>query len=223
VTAHEVAGLLPPVPALRDRCRAMAVLEAILSPEWGDRYHSYDRDWSPGVELASMRDGSGDEYSIVFTPEGTYIRGFAHESPMSPYRDDGPWPGVVDTVPEPLRHWVTEPAFCDEHGMPVVTACLWREPADDGWRTGEVAYPDGTDPDGASELFRLLVAPGALAAEAFREFAEDYYGEPLDPVALRHVFELRPLTEDVVMALGGSLTLAEVAGDAAAAGYPVAG
>ncbi|MCI3270322.1 hypothetical protein [Streptomyces cylindrosporus] len=223
MTAHEVARLLPSVSALRDRCRAMAVLEAILSPEWGDRYHSYDHRWAPGVELASMRDGSGDEYSVVFTPEGTYIRGFAHESPMSPYQADGPWPGVVDTVPQPLRGWVTEPAFCDEHGMPVVTACLWREPADEVWRTGEVEYPDDPDPDGANDLFRLLVAPEPLAAEAFREFAEDYYGEPLDPAALRHVYELRPLTEEIVTVLNSASTLADVAGDAAAAGYPVAG
>jgi hypothetical protein len=201
----------------------MAVLEAILSPEWGDRYHSYDRRWAPGVELASMRDGSGDEYSIVFAPEGTYIRGFAHESPMSPYAGDGPWPGVLDTVPEPLLRWVTEPAFCDENGMPVVTACLWRGPADDGWRTGEVEYPDGPDPDGAAGLFALLVAAEATAADAFREFAEDYYGEPLDAAALRHVYRLRPLTEEVVASLNGSLGLADVAEDAEAAGFPVAG
>ncbi|MBB4936073.1 hypothetical protein FHR32_000378 [Streptosporangium album] len=30
-----------------------------------------------------------------------------------------------------------EPAFCDEDGMPVVTACLWREAGDDRWQVGE--------------------------------------------------------------------------------------
>ncbi|GGV05405.1 hypothetical protein GCM10010502_70370 [Kitasatospora aureofaciens] len=47
-----------------------------------------------------MRNGSGDEYSIVFAPAGVYLRGFDHESPMSPYAEDGVWPGVVDSVHE---------------------------------------------------------------------------------------------------------------------------
>lgn len=220
MTARDTARSLPAVPDLRDRCRAMAVLEAILSPEWTDRYHSYDRSWTVGAELASMRDGSGDEYSIVFTDGGTFVRGFAHESPMSPYAGDGPWPGVVDAVPEPLRRWVTEPAFTDEEGMPVVTACLWRGPADDAWHTGDVDYPDGPDPDGADRLFQLLAAPPESAPEVFRAFAEDYYGEPLDPEVIRHVFALRPLTEEIVGALNTEVSLADVAEDAAAAGYP---
>jgi len=36
-----------------------------------------------------MRNGSGDAYSIVFGPLGVIIRGFDHESPMSPARHGG--------------------------------------------------------------------------------------------------------------------------------------
>ncbi|MEU7838263.1 hypothetical protein [Nonomuraea sp. NPDC049129] len=220
MTAHDAARLLPDIPALRDLCRSMAVLEAILSPEWSSRYHSFDAGWSPGEEMASMRNGSGDEYSIVFSAAGAYIRGFAHESAMSPYGNDGPWPGVLDYVPEALRPCAEEPAFCDEDGMPVVTACLWREVGDGHWRVGEIDYPDGvSDPDGAAGLFARLVDP---SPEAFRRFAEDYYEVPVDLDAVRHVYALRPLTRGVVTALNADLAVKDLADDLAAARYPVA-
>ncbi|GGL53176.1 hypothetical protein [Planomonospora parontospora] len=220
MTAHDVARLLPDVTVLRDLCRSMAVLEAILSPDWESRYHSFDAAWGPGEEMASMRNGSGDEYSIVFSAAGAYIRGFAHESMMSPYGNGGPWPGVLDSVPEVFRHCVTEPAFCDENGMPVVTACLWRETGDDHWRVGEIDYPDGaSDPDGAPHLFTRLVDP---SPEAFRRFAEDYYEVPVDLEAVQHVYALRPLTQTVVTTLNADLTVKDLADDLAAARYPSA-
>jgi hypothetical protein len=219
MTAHDVARLLPGIPVLRDLCRSMAVLEAILSPDWESRYHSFDASWGSGEEMASMRNGSGDEYSIVFSAAGAYIRGFDHEAVMSPYVDDGPWPGVLDSVPDVFLHLVQEPAFCNEDGMPVVTACLWRQTQDEHWRVGKIEYPDGEeDPDGVAHLFELLVDP---SPEAFQRFAEEYYEVSFDLDAVRHVYALRPLTSAVVTALNADVTLEDLAEDLAAARYPV--
>ncbi|MGW6914333.1 hypothetical protein ACWGB8_10995 [Kitasatospora sp. NPDC054939] len=195
------------------------MLDAILSPDWTDRYYSFDSAWAEGEETASMRNGSGDEYSIVFSAAGAYVRGFDHESPMSPYGSDGePWPGVVDDVPEVFRAYVTEPAFTDEDEVPVVTACLWREAADDGWRHGVIEFPAGEgDPDGATNLFALLVDP---TPEAYRRFAEDYYEVSVDIDAVRRVYALEPLDEDLVSSLNEDVTLADLADDLAEIGYP---
>lgn len=89
------------------------------------------------------------------------IRGFDHESEMSPYGtdDEEVWPGVIDEVPAALRPLLDEPAFFDEGiDVPRVTVCLWWEPGDTAWRTGSaIAYPAGSeDPDGSGFLFHLL-------------------------------------------------------------------
>lgn len=218
VTAHEVARSLPDIDRLRDLCRSAAVLEAILSPVWESRYYSFSADWSPEEEMASMRNGSGDEYSIVFSAAGAYVRAFAHESVMSPYVNEGPWPGVLDSVPGVFGSCVQEPAFCDETGLPLVTACLWRGTDDDRWHVGEIDYPDGeNDADGAARLFGLLTDP---VPETFQRFAEDYYQVSVDLEAVRHIYSLRPLTERVISTLNPGITLADLAEDLDEARYP---
>ncbi|MFE3109166.1 hypothetical protein ACFXKJ_03750 [Kitasatospora indigofera] len=223
MTAYDVARRLPSVPELRDHCRALATLDAILSPDWESRYHSFDSTWGEGEEMASMRDGQGDEYSVVLTAAGAYVRGFAHGAELSPYwpgRDGAPWPGVLDEVPAVFRPQVEEPAFWDEDDVPTVTVCLWRENTDDHWRHGTIEFPAGTsDPDGAEGLFELLAD---RSPEAYRRWAEDYYEVPVDLAAVRHAYALRPLTAEVVAALNDELDLADLAGDLAEIGYPQA-
>nr|WP_198955557.1 hypothetical protein [Frankia sp. CcI49] len=224
VTVHDLARQLPPIADLRNLCRSLAMLDAILSPDWEYRYYSFDASWADGEEMASMRNGSGDEYSIVFCAAGAYVRGFDHEAPMTPYdrdRDGEPWPGVLDSVPAVFRRFVDEPAFTDEDGTPVVTACLWREASDDRWRHGTIDFPsDHPDPDGATMLFELLAD---RSPEAFQRFAEDYHEVTVDLEAVRALYALRPLDPGLVASLNGEVTLADLAEDISAIGYPQEG
>ncbi|MFC5187840.1 hypothetical protein [Actinomadura harenae] len=221
MTVYDAARRFPAIPDLRELCRSLAMLEAILSPDWESRHHTFNVAWAEGEEVASMRNGSGDEYSIVFSAAGVYVRGFDHESSMSPYLHDGePWPGVIDDVPDVFRRFVEEPAFTDEDGVPVVTACLWRETTDDQWRHGSIDFPPGqADPDGATGLFPLLVD---RSPEAFQRFAEDYYEVPVDLAAVKDVYASRPLNQDLVSSLNPELTLADLAEDISEIGYPQA-
>ncbi|MEU7781302.1 hypothetical protein [Micromonospora parva] len=102
MTAYDVAAKLPDIDRLRQRCKALAVLERII--DGGDPYYAYTSTWGTD-EAALMSNGSGDEWAVVFTPDGAFIRLFDHESAMSPYRhpDHELWPGLVDGVPEVLR------------------------------------------------------------------------------------------------------------------------
>lgn len=203
MTVYDLARRLPAIPDLRALCRALAALDVVLDPGSEDRCHLYDTAWAPGEELASMRNGAGDEYSIVFTAAGAYVRGFDHESPMSPHAtdDEQPWPGVLDAVPDAFRSCVAEPAFSDEYGTPRVTVCLWREHRDTGWQHGDIAFPPEGD-DGADWLFTLLTD---RTPEAFQDWAQDYYAMPIDLDAVRHVYAGQPLTTSVVTALSVTL------------------
>jgi hypothetical protein len=217
VTAHDVARNLPDIATLRERCRALAVVEAILSPEEESRYYSFTSSWSDGEEMASMDNGSGDAWSIVFSYAGAFLRGFDHESPMSPAaNDDELWPGLIDTVPEVFSAALNEPAFSYE-GTLDATVCLWRQPGDDRWHAGSIDFPDRADPDGADRLFAVLVDSTGLA---YHRFAEDYYERTVDLDAVREVFALSPLTPSLVQRLNADRSTAGLLADLADIGYP---
>jgi hypothetical protein len=222
MTAQDVARRLPDIPVVRDRSRSLAMLDAILSPKWEYRYYSFDAAWGPAQELASMRNGSGNDYAIVFSPAGAWVRVFAHESPMSPWGQEPPrpWPGVLDTVPTAFQACVQEPAITLD-GVAMVTACLWRQTTDDRWQTGTIDFPAGQeDPDGSERLLELLLDD---SPEAYRRFADDYYQpRSVNLAAVREVYALRPLTQPLVTTLNEELSLADLAHDIAEIGYPTA-
>lgn len=132
----------------------------------------------------------------------------------------GPWPGVVDSVPDVFREFVEEPAFCDEEGTPLVTACLWRRTGDDSWQTGGIDFPEGrADPDGADALFDLLADRSAVA---YVRFAEDYYEKSVDSNAVKAVLDQQTLTARVVALLNPETSLADLATDLAEIGCTIA-
>ncbi|MFJ4710868.1 hypothetical protein [Streptomyces sp. NPDC088785] len=201
-TAHETATLLPDPENLRIRVRALAVLDATISDDPQFCRYSYSTARGPGEEVALMDNGSGDDFSVHFTPAGVLIRGFDHESPMSPYTtdDEQVWPGVVDDVPASLAPLLAGPAFHDEDiDAPRVTVCLWRETGDTVWHTGSaIDFPPGSDPDGSGFLFRLLTD---RSPETVRADFQDYYERPVPLDAVRHVLAGRPLTPAIAAAL----------------------
>ncbi|MEU9139305.1 hypothetical protein AB0D33_25665 [Streptomyces sp. NPDC048404] len=222
MSVYEVIKQLPEPEAVRARSKAMAMLDAVLSPEWQWRYYSYDAQWAPGEEMASMRDGSGNDYAVVFSAAGVYAQANNHKSPIAAYRfsPPAPWPGMFDSLPEAFRPFAQEPAFQDHNGVPRATVCLWRENADSAWRCGDVQIPDDDedDADGALWLFGLLLEG---KAEAYLEFAERYYEVEPPMEAIRHVYDLKPLTQEVVSALNPEVRLEDLAEDIAQIAYPL--
>ncbi|MFY1691097.1 hypothetical protein [Plantactinospora sp. WMMB782] len=224
MTVYDIAARLPSIGMLRDRCKALAVLECIL--DGGGSYYAYTRAWGDD-EAALMSNDSGDEWAVVFTAEGAFIRVFDHESPMTPFRgpDRELWPGLLKGIPLVFRQHIEEPAFGDGEGQFLATAVLWRLAGDDRWYAGEgIIFPplegpyDGDAPDG-SGLLKILLDD---IVDRYVTFAEDYYEIELDPAAVEHVVAHRPLTDVVVQALNPETTVARLEEDIAAIGYPMA-
>ncbi|MFI0741063.1 hypothetical protein ACH4PU_23710 [Streptomyces sp. NPDC021100] len=214
MTVHTLVKLLPDPDALQSHCRALALLDFVLDPSFPA--HSFTPDWRPGVGLATMDNGSGDEYAVVFDPAGVFLYGFDHESAATPWRE---WPrvhwrGLLDGLPAPLARYAETPEFRLD-GFFDATVCVWREKGAAAWRHGPVEFADD-ETDGSGWLFGLLTDRGA---DAYADYAEDCLEQGVDRDAVAAVLAGAPLSRRTVTALSSTADFDAVAARARAVGY----
>ncbi len=194
----------------------MAMLDATLCPEWQYRYYSFNAKWSPQEQMGSMRDGSGDDFFALFNPAGCWLKGFAHEAPMSPYNKIpvSLWPGIINSVSSEFAECLKEPAFKIED----TTFCIWRKHSDALWQRGDITFPEGhADPDGSEEL----LSPLNGQPETYRDWAAGCYERDISLRAVKHVYEHRPLNAAVIADLNPEITLDDLEADLEEIKYPV--
>jgi hypothetical protein len=189
------------------------MLDAIISRNWDYRYYSFNAHWSEGERMGSMRNGQGDDFFALFNAAGCFLKGFGHESPMSPWsrRPKSIWPGILDSVPAEFATCLEEPAF----NMEDTTFCIWRRYSDKSWRCGVIDFPEGPDPDGSHYLLSRLDGE----PESYQAWAEDYYERAVDLAAVRQVYAHKPLNEKLVRQLNPEVSLKELAEDSKEIGY----
>jgi hypothetical protein len=221
MSIRELAEQFPDPRVALSRSIALATLDAIVAPEWDSRWFSFDVNWGEQEQLASMRNGSGDEYSIVFSGPGVFVRGFAHESEMSPYRRKprSLWPGLVEGVPNSFTTFVNEPAFSDGNGVPLMTVCLWRGSQDDAWSFGDVTPPaDDADGDGSDWLFAQLLDG---SPESYVKFAAEYFEKDLQLPDVAAIYHGTPLARDQVLRMNPERDWDELVEELQQIGYAV--
>ena len=71
---------LPPINVLKKLTQSLAMLDAIIQRDWEGRYYSFNARWSIDKQMASMRNGEGDEWFCVFSKNGAFLKGLTTES-----------------------------------------------------------------------------------------------------------------------------------------------
>ncbi|MFF2523822.1 hypothetical protein [Streptomyces liangshanensis] len=215
MTVHALVALLPDPDVLRARCRALALLDAILDADAPT--HSFVSNWREGVDLAFMDNGSGDQYAVVFDPAGVFLYGFDHESDATPWREwpRAHWPGLLDGLPPSLAHYPAAPEFQFDDFFDA-TVCVWREKDAEAWQCGQVKFDD--ESDGSDWLFELLTAG---STDAYVSFAEDYFERTIDRDAVAAILAGAPLSHGTVASLSSTADFEAVAVQARTLGYAV--
>ena len=210
---------LPDVEGLRRLLQSLAMLDVILCDDWEYRYYSFNAHWADGQMMGSMRNGSGDAFFAAFNQAGCFLKGFAHEAPMSPHRNNPPKipSGVLDDVPPEFAEFCREPAFDMEN----TTFCIWRKYGDEAWQQGQVSYPSAPDPDGSEELLAILDGDPST----YKDWAEDYFGEEWDEERqlstsdVARIYQHEPLTNELVISINPDRKLSDLTEDITEIGY----
>lgn len=185
--------VLPHWEQLKNYCKAMAVLDAILSPEWQYRYYSYNSDWSEDEEFFEMRNGEGAQLLMLFLKDGAVINGFSVEE------DAADKDLLLPLLPEQFHEFI--------YGEPVHSAgtsfCLWQSNGEESWQTPQ--------PAATLKLSAELLSPFDGAPLTYKQWADSYFesnglpaGIPLE--AVKQIFAHQRLDKDMVLAISPNFT-----------------
>ncbi len=204
---------MPEISALKRILQALSVLDLVFAQDWVRSYR-FDAHWSANSALGSMNDGSGNHFFCLFTDYGAILKGFDHESPMSPFRVNPPkiWPGILETVPKVFDAFLSEPAFV----LIETTYCVWRLNNDPQWNRGKSERIDGEIPDGSEfMLFHLDDNP-----YTYHSWAERNFERSISIEAVKKVYAHEPLTQALVEQLNPIRPIESILNEIAEVGYP---
>lgn len=173
---------------LKNILKALTIIDIIMVPEENDWARVVNGDMH-GVPGFTISDGIGNDAHIFFNDDRAVIRGFYHESDLSPYNLKNPKP-FLDTIyrniPGDLFGYIKD--VSDD-----VTFCMWCDRSGTWYENAHVSE-DG----GKANLFDYITDN----AEEWISFAQDYYFEEehtFDADAVDEVFKGAEITPELVL------------------------
>lgn len=176
-------SLLPDRKSLETICKAISVLDAIISQEWQYRYYSYNSEWDTDERCLQMRNGSGDEMHILFSEDGCAINGFAHEY------DQQDKAKLTHNLPTIFNDFI--------FGEPVTsigtTFCLWTTELKN-WQIGQLERFE----DNSEEMLNIFDGQ----PQTYIDWATDYFEESGIPLhTVSKIYSGKPLTKEMVLSI----------------------
>ena len=152
---------------------AAAQSDAIIVKEEYLRCYEFHDNWGEGIQMAKFSNGGGDDLVIIFKGDSVIIKGFDHESELSPHAQNeyGIYPGIYDSVPDDLLTELRDEALCYDD----VTFCIWRLNTSGSWSKGPVELigkNDGSD---------FLLSRVITSFEDYKSYAKGYFEDDFTP------------------------------------------
>ena len=166
---------------LKENMRRMAAIDIVLSEEENLRSFFYKCNWEDQVDMAWYENGGGDDIYIAFKGDEAIMKGFDHESEVSPHAQEEfkIGEGIYDQTPNHLLDLIRNEAIEFED----VTFCYWKTAKDSTWQHGNIQRADDVD-DGSSWLLDSL----HTSVESHSEWILDYHEISPDKAALTTLF-----------------------------------
>ena len=155
--------------------KKQAILDIIVTPEHESwlRLVSYYFDETKDCHVFKIDNGSGDHVYALFTKQGAIIKGFDHESCLSPYQNDNThiMAEIYNNIPLSLLQLLDDDTEKND-----VTFCIWQLPAEAIWHKNKIQLPssclkDEPEDGGESLLLKYIFSN----AEDWYEWASIYY------------------------------------------------
>lgn len=182
---------LPSINEVKNKSQALALIDAIIMPEWEYRYFSFNCNWASNEMMASMRNGSGSEYFLHFTNHGICGKVFSTEQLFDAS-------SFLQDMPDCFSSFKSEPAF----NLNNATFFFWRTIKDQTWSV----LPNCLN---SYPLLEFLVGDFLV----YRNWAENYYDRSIDKNVLKEIFTSVSITVDQLAVLNPELTFEKLAED----------
>lgn len=184
---------LPSIYEVKKILQGLALLDAILMPEWEYRFFSYNCNWDEqgNEEMASMRDGEGNEYFIYFSHLGVAGKVLFENNIQNPIES-------LDKIPNVFENFKNEKAF----NLDNATFFFWKTYNDEKWFSS---------PNNLKDYSLLSFINNSY--KGYQEWAENYYEREIESQTLHEVFSSLDINSKQLAILNSELILEDLEED----------